>query len=280
MGSWFKRTSMTMFLSMQYICFMNVYVQEVEAQIMAGLKRPTALSRVGKSFVNADVQCPKKPRGRKKKSNEKPEQVSAPRPSAAACGFSTEGMSDQEVWKKLQDTYGTTPANEGMEKPSGTNKRKKNAAKDVVSTAVDNTETKKHKKAKVEVEHHDVAKASRASASSREKLDVKPKEPSRASASWHETPDIKPKKSKRKRGPSKQAPAKEPSSSAPAPKRKAKKLSEDEIQQQEAQRAAAAKQAAKARVSRKSSAYHKAALAAKKNGASKEEQVAAGKAVS
>ena len=267
MGSWFKCTSMTMFLSMQYICFMNVYVQEVEAQIMAGLKRPTALSRVGKSFVNADVQCPKKPRGRKKKSNEKPEQVSAP----AACGFSTEGMSDQEVWKKLQDTYGTTPANEGMEKPSGTNKRKKNAAKDVVSTAVDNTETKKHKKAKVEVEHHDVAKASRASASSRE---------SRASASWHETPDIKPKKSKRKRGPSKQAPAKEPSSSAPAPKRKAKKLSEDEIQQQEAQRAAAAKQAAKARVSRKSSAYHKAALAAKKNGASKEEQVAAGKAVS
>jgi hypothetical protein len=41
-----------------------------------------------------------------------------------------------------------------------------------------------------------------------------------------------------------------------------------------------ARAAAKAKVSRKSSAYHKAALKAKKEGKTKEEIVAAGKAVS
>lgn len=244
----------------------------VEEKVLSGLGRPA----LGASFVKPDVQCPQKPRGRKKKqTSEPPKQVCPPRPSAAACGFSTEGMSDEEVWKKIKATYGQgaiPSANEGIEEPSVTTKRKKSIAKDPVNTAVE-TETKKCKKARrskskkvIEVENHEVAKASTSSAASSKK------------------PDVKPKKSKRRRRQSKQALAEECNSSSQSRKRKAGKLSEEEIQQQEKERAAAAKQAAKqaakARISRKSSAYHKAVLAAKKNGASKEEQVAAGKAVS
>ncbi len=45
-------------------------------------------------ILNPETQCPQKPRGRKKKTST--------RPSAAACGFNTEGMTDEQVQAKLE----------------------------------------------------------------------------------------------------------------------------------------------------------------------------------
>ena len=83
--------------------------QDVASKVLQDLGRPPC---VGTSipFIRPDVQCPQKPRGRKKTIKTAPEPESKPlttsRPSAAACGFDTVGMSDLEVQQRLQQYYG------------------------------------------------------------------------------------------------------------------------------------------------------------------------------
>ena len=74
--------------------------QELASKLKDELKRPDLCIPV--TFVHPDVQCPKKPRGRKKKApetttNQDPSSSTKGRPSAAALGFSTEGMTNAEV---------------------------------------------------------------------------------------------------------------------------------------------------------------------------------------
>lgn len=83
--------------------------QDVASKVLADLGRPPCVgARI--PFIRPDVQCPQKPRGRKKTIKTAAEPESKPlttsRPSAAACGFDTVGMSDLEVQQRLQQCYG------------------------------------------------------------------------------------------------------------------------------------------------------------------------------
>ena len=85
------------------------------AKLKTELQRPEGM--MDNKFVNPDAQCPKKPRGRKKKNHtpadtdhtandskntQAAESTAArSRPSAAACGFSTTHMTDAEVHERL-----------------------------------------------------------------------------------------------------------------------------------------------------------------------------------
>lgn len=55
------------------------------------------------AFVHPDTQCPKKPKGRKPKvpKAEPVPMAASSRPSAAACGFSTHKMTDEEVFQRI-----------------------------------------------------------------------------------------------------------------------------------------------------------------------------------
>ena len=77
--------------------------KDIDKALFGPPERPSCLS--GNAFVHPDVQCPPKRRGRKpgakKTTKEEPEERVTSRPSAAACGFSTVGMSDKEVMEKI-----------------------------------------------------------------------------------------------------------------------------------------------------------------------------------
>lgn len=64
-----------------------------------GLIRPLCMENAMEP-LDAGVQCPQKPRGRKKKVAEVPEGQGTGRPSAASLGFSTKGLSDAQVSKR------------------------------------------------------------------------------------------------------------------------------------------------------------------------------------
>ena len=96
-----------------------MFCQELERQLMNQLNRPECLKD---TFVNPDVQCPPKQRGRKKKATPASStKEHMGRPSAAACGFSTQGMTDQEVHEKLAKQRKATEDDE--ESPPTTAKR-------------------------------------------------------------------------------------------------------------------------------------------------------------
>lgn len=89
------------------------------------------------TFVQPDVQCPKKPRGRKKakkavdgdggeKASSSNSSSTSLRPSAATCGFSTAGMSLAEIMTKLNEQKQQQPEPEPIH-PETKSKRSRRA---------------------------------------------------------------------------------------------------------------------------------------------------------
>ena len=96
----------------------------MECKLKADLERPEAC--IPDSFVSPEVQCPQKPRGRKKKNNKESAAVSSKdavdsskskRPSAAACGFNTTGMSLKDIMNKLEKQKNGEKPKEPMPEP-------------------------------------------------------------------------------------------------------------------------------------------------------------------
>ena len=90
-------------------------MQEVEAHVQIVLERPSCMNEP-QQFVQPEKQCPSKPKGRKPKTPAAESKQPVPgRPSAAACGFSTHGMTDGEVAQRLDATYGVGAEGSGPE---------------------------------------------------------------------------------------------------------------------------------------------------------------------
>ena len=265
------------------------------AKLKTELQRPEGM--MDNKFVNPDAQCPKKPRGRKKKNHtpadtdhtaidskntQAAESTAArSRPSAAACGFSTTHMTDAEVHERLDAMKkGQVSAAKASSKRS-----RKHKAHDQVedskpskmadpphaeATEPEQSTSKPTKRRKTKVSEAEVTSKKR-----RGKANVE-----NAAAPEPEQPTNKP--TKRRNTRSKVAKtgtngnASASGSSAPA-ETDANSTTAEAGSDVEASVSMAA---AKAKASRKSSAYHKARYDAKKRGLSDEEQKEAGKAVS
>ena len=260
-----------------------IWDQEFADLVKTHLERPGCMD--GSSFVAPDTQCPQKPRGRKKSkpadpatktpASERPEKskgkpataknaIASSRPSAAACGFSTHHMTDEQVAERLEKER-LPPTEHTEPEPAPTKGRTTKKRPAHVEVEADNcipckvpkvSQTgkkrgKKNKKDTTEVEHAEEKPAR--SKRSRKSKPSKNEAPS-ASSTTHDTADA-----------AVPANVADPGLTEPDPRAEAR---------------AAAKAAQKAKFSRKSSAYHKAALAAKKRGATPDEIKAAGKAVS
>ena len=313
----FVYTFCIIFMSMHNICILqnNTYAtcpphthtytqrydfQDLRSKVMGGLDRPEGMQQ--DSFVPKNIQCPQKPRGRKKTKVPK-EQVPEPpkfvRPSAAACGFSTVGMTDEEVQKKLQD-LNLIPADEAGDTQT---KRSKKRVKAVEGEKVGGEEqeegikTKRQKGSKVD--EQEGSRSSRVEEQPKRKREMKqshetktdqldkklrkmkngdvPKHTpcgSKASGSAGSAGEVFKDKGKKNKG------KKDKGKEEGKANEKEAATTNTEAELTDAEKAKAARQAeAKARVSRKSSAYHTAVRAARLAGKSKEEQTAAGKAV-
>ena len=167
---------------------MDMFCQELERQLMDQLDRPGCIKD---NFVNPDVQCPPKQRGRKKKvppASSTSEHKG--RPSAAACGFSTKGMTDQEVHEELAKQRRATEAENNELAP--TNPKRKR--------------TRKNKDSDHENNEHPTAKAKRTSKSKASGHDEnqetpptnpKPKRTRKSKDADHENNEHPPAKAKR-----------------------------------------------------------------------------------
>lgn len=102
-------------------CAHPVYTQELECKLKEDLQRPDAC--IPDSLVSPEVQCPQKPRGRKKeesKANSSKDAVethNSKRPSAAACGFDTTGMSLKDIMKELEKRKNGDESKKPMPEP-------------------------------------------------------------------------------------------------------------------------------------------------------------------
>lgn len=207
-----------------------------------GLERPQCMDG-DLSALPPITQCPQKPRGRKPKAKATPKEKAGPeqkagRPSAAACGFDTIGMTDEEVAERLKQIEAY---------------RKKTQR---------NTAAKRKSKTKDE---HDEAKLVKKEKSKRAKKAVDP-EP------------VEPKTKKQRRSSSSTVGTTKPKVSKKSKKKEPKRKTKKERKGKKCNTAEeGAKAARKARVSRKSSAYHKAKKAAASQGLSHEEQIKAAK---
>lgn len=275
--------------------------------LRGNLERPACMQSNTK-FVPAAEQCPPKPRGRKpKKTVEKESKHDGGRPSAAAAGFNTEGLSDEQVKDKIAKYYSTSNGQkeEKIEEVVPTKKRSRqrksveaeDEKKDQVEkTTVEDAPTKKRardskhveekveKKGKVEkttVEAAPTKKRPRGSKhveqekegdetskGKRSKKQVAKAE-NEAGVSSKGTGKDDASVLKRKKGST--GAKEEATTSVKRGKSKQSQKTEEEIKAEK-------KVAAKARVSRKSAAYHKAVKESKARGESKEDQVKAGKA--
>ena len=229
-------------------------------------------------FVPADTQCPQKPRGRKKAanktkpsspadtasnlrdakgenvvvqpekkrtrkskakntSNAEPESIPAmSRPSAAACGFTTEGLTDSEVMEKLGGDVGLEPAPKRSKGEGKVSRKRK-----MCPPPMDNEDDVAHaaKVAKVKT-----SKSTKGKTKASGTGNAPSNETTNSGTASSSTPG---------------------NSDATTPTMTAKEL--QKVEQRKKQ-------------SRKSSAYHVAVRKAKNEGKTKEEQLAAGKAVS
>ena len=279
--------------------------QEVAESVKVGLDRPACLKDSG--FVHPDTQCPKKPKGRKKKASNKPEAANKPepsassRPSAAALGFSTEGLTDKEVETKrreaLEETQVQAPKRRrGRKAPEAEHIEVEVAPKRTIESEAASSSSKPSKAAKVD-KPAATAKGSKRQASKAPKEDAninkdgpedtsarKPKKTRNArvkkSDFARDDNDVAPSTAEASGGPSVEAPV-VPPMAAEVPNDCGEEQGGDQDgnggENDEAAQAIAAK---KAKASRKSSAYHRAAAEAKRRGLSREEQKEAGKAVS
>ena len=219
--------------------------------LRGNLERPECMQQRAK-FVPATEQCPPKPRGRKpKKTAEKESQDVGGRPSAAAAGFNTVGMSDQEVKDKVAKYHGTKNGQKEEIPEVVPTKKRARGKQNVEDGKVENTgnETCKEKRSK------------KAAAKAENEAGVSSKRTRKENAG--DDASVPKKKKKTSAGDKEEATTRS--------KSKKTQKTEEEIQAEK-------KIAAKARVSRKSAAYHKAVKESKARGESKEEQVKAGKA--
>jgi len=287
--------------------------QEFADVLKTSLHRPDCMTKV--EVVPALVQCPQKPRGRKKAQKSEPskpssvdkepetepkttveqperrksksrkvaavETVGSNRPSAAACGFSTEGMTDAQVAERLESQHAST---------------------DIELSAPKKKQRKAKRSNKRQVETTDVI-PSKAASSSNQELSPSKSDPQPAKRRRTRSKAAKVKS---------HAPGASTDASTGAAASAAMTTSAGENGQESIAEAthvpepngdvpadneaiasnpametpapadpqAEARARTKAKQSRKSAAYHRAALAAKKLGATKEEISAAGKAVS
>lgn len=274
--------------------------KDIDKALFGPPERPSCLS--GNAFVHPDVQCPPKRRGRKpgakKTTKEEPEERVTSRPSAAACGFSTVGMSDKEVMEKInkpkrsrKDKKGDEDDQKNLEEPKTLPEKKTKKTRGRKKDAEADMETNRKRKSgdgfggngssdthdcgtpdTVEKKPRNTRKSSGSKRAVEDANDPAPKSKAkRTKATACETPahdvcedaaDTAP-KSKPKRSKAKACEGGPPP--PPPPGTPATVDTSDDP---------------KKRASRKSSAYHCARLKAKKEGASKEEQIAAAKAVS
>ena len=279
-------------------------LQELAESVKDGFNRPKCMK--DNEFIHPDTQCPKKPKGRKKKQavsaagdpKQKPEpkkcsrprksdymdqpqqHAASSRPSAAACGFSTLGMTDDQAHAKLAEVEAALPAETvGKAVPK---KRKGKAAEEIEATS-----SKPSKSAKCSKSADEAADACK-----------QPAKRKGADADTAETTSRKKRKARKTNtnpDTAEHAEDAETTHGVPAVPTMPEAPHQDEDDQggngqdgngqdgeddddagDEATQIAAAK---KQKASRKSSAYHKAAAQAKREGKSREEQKAAGKAV-
>jgi hypothetical protein len=345
-------------------------LQELAQKLKSDLGRPSCMN--ADAFIHPDTQCPKKQRGRKKKqsntqtpSNTEPEVAkdqghgeveprkrkgktalptgaqnsSSDRPSAAACGFSTEGMTDAEVRNKLQGLQKAIEQDTCQVEPKKRRGRKASATRATSSNplaAASGAELDDKPKGNMPAESTVEVKVKRKRARKGDKpgdaqlpetdneTSTKVTKVAKVNKSADAAGSMDPNPAKRKRAPrSSKAGNYEGAVETPTTSKKGRRNAkktldgttaaaehrtevastqdgtehgapnttpsvEDAVEvasttatagMDEAEEAAASRRAeAKQKVSRKSSAYHKAVLQAKKDGKTKEEQKAAGKA--
>ena len=242
----------------------------------------------GCPVLRANTQCPQKPRGRKKnnvdaattpletedvakahekkRKSQKANQELTPDsiPSAAACGFSTEGLTLAEIMAKLG--HKTALAEQANKKASHGKKTNKRDAKDVEEGTKDEIPSKMLKAAKINTETKTHRRKRPSDAAEPDNAESKP-----ATCSGKRLRKGKASGGKSDKHDAAAAPiattANTAEASAPAPTDKPDPK-------------ALAKAETKARCSRKSAAYHRAAAAAKKKGATPEQIKAAAKEAS
>ena len=247
-----------------------------------GRKKGTAKAKAQPSKAEpAESTKSKKPRGTKRQAAEQGEQVdkksntaeASTRPSAAACGFSTEGMTDAEVQDKLN-------ANAMLAERKQTRKRKgrgkvANTGEEGEIIDHNNMPEVSEQQTKVETKTKGSRKKAR-----KNKKDV---------TNTADTTSITSMASASAAAPAAEEPSTAPGVEVAVPEPLGETTEEvatptgaDEFGEPSAEAMAAdiAKAEKAAKASRKSSAYHKAALKAKKEGKSPAECKAAGKAVS
>ena len=276
---------------------MQRYVfQDLRSKVMGGLDRPKSMQKDG--FVPKDIQCPQKPRGRKKSKVPKEQDPEPPkgRPSAAACGFSTVGMTDEEVQKKLQALKLVPADDTGYTQPKRARSKGEKVLKETGSEGQDaEIKIKKAKKGS-KVDEKEGSSANDLEQEEAKHVKKRERKVKRSHETKADQPDKKPRKTSAKGDVPNRTPLESKASGSAdkvlggkerKDKGKKGKANEEraatantEGERTDAEKATAARKAeAKARVSRKSSAYHAAVRAAKQAGKSKEEQVAAGKSV-
>ena len=277
---------------------MDMFCQELERQLMNQLNRPECLKD---TFVNPDVQCPPKQRGRKKKATPASStKEHMGRPSAAACGFSTQGMTDQEVHEKLAKQRKATEDDE--ESPPTTAKRTRKSKATAKSMASGRPKKAKRTRKSKDYDHESnenppaKAKRTRKSKASGddEKKEIPPTNPEpKSTASGHDTIDqagepcststashvLEAEEHAPTTGPT--DPQAEEQQESNGPTGSTDDVDDDRMSTVAAASAAGdARAEAKARYSRKSAAYHRAVKAAKNRGCTDAEAKAAGKVVS
>ena len=239
-----------------------------------GLVRPKCMKTDSAEFVAKQTQCPDKPRGRKPS-----------RPPAAALGFSTVGMTDEEVANKVRLII--EEANKNKEGPAKGRKRSESKAARNTYKA---TWEEKSRSSKAASSHMPLGDKEEESAHVVEKPSRKRKQKLRQEEVEEQEDKTKTtRKSRRKNDEDEDVvdqPVKrrkkntdiieKPNSNKQAKDSKGAKGKKHEEPKTSKDLTAAER---KARVSRKSSAYHIAKRLAKEQGLSKEEQTKAAKEV-
>lgn len=260
-------------------------------------------------ILDPETQCPQKPRGRKPKST---------RPSAAACGFNTEGMTDEQVLAKLESLRKQTETvkEEGKQKQPSRKKPRGSKTDDTAAESKDKenasgTEVKKPRGGRkklplTEVEEDTVPKKVQKVRSSGKKHprtdevdeDKAPQKVRKVRSSGKKDPPTEPDPQKVRRNAKKRSGSEEGDEKAPGKKARRSnkaeakvKATKDVKKKDEKERASRSKKVPqvkdddeaaaerKRKNSRKSSAYHAAKKAAKNEGLSEDQQLEAARKV-
>lgn len=266
-------------------------------------ERPSCLN--GNSFVHPDVQCPPKRRGRKpgtkNTTKEEPQERVTCRPSAAACGFSTVGMSDAEVMEKINKTKRSRKDKKGNEDdqitpeepktlPEKKARKKQSSSKKDAEADMKTNRKRKSKDGFGGDGSGDKPDCGTPDTTAAEKKPRNTGKPHGSKRAVEDASDPAPKsKAKRTKAPACETPEHAacehvadtaPKSRAKRSKAKACEGGPPPPPPPGTPAPVDAREDPKKRASRKSSAYHCARAKAKKAGASEAEQIAAGKAVS